>query len=71
MYFDEAVAERVADGAHVHLAAMAIRLRVKGLERAVLVSNATPLAGLPDGEYEWVHEPVFVRDGSCCVDETF
>lgn len=65
MYFDEIVAELIADGVHVHPVVMAILLRVKGLERMVLVSDAAPLAGLPDGEYEWGHKPVFVWDGSC------
>jgi N-acetylglucosamine-6-phosphate deacetylase len=50
---------------HVHPAVMAILLRIKGLERVALVSDASPLAGLPDGEYEWEHKTVFVRDGSC------
>ncbi|MEA3367997.1 MAG: N-acetylglucosamine-6-phosphate deacetylase, partial [Planctomycetota bacterium] len=65
MYFDEIVAELIADGVHVHPAVMAILLRVKGVERVALVSDASPLAGLPDGEYKWEHKPVFVRDGSC------
>jgi N-acetylglucosamine-6-phosphate deacetylase len=65
MYFDEIVAELIADGVHVHPAVMAILLRVKGVERVALVSDASPLAGLPDGEYEWEHKPVFVRNGSC------
>ncbi len=65
MYFDQIVAQLIADGVHVHPAVMAILLRVKGLERVALVSDAAPLAGLPDGEYEWEHKSVFVRDGSC------
>jgi N-acetylglucosamine-6-phosphate deacetylase len=65
MYFDEIVAELIADGVHVHPAVMAILLRIKRLERVALVSDAAPLAGLPDGEYEWEHKPVFVQDGSC------
>jgi N-acetylglucosamine-6-phosphate deacetylase len=65
MYFDEVVAELIADGVHVHPAVIAILLGVKGLERVALVSDAAPLAGLPDGEYQWGHKPVFVRDGSC------
>jgi N-acetylglucosamine-6-phosphate deacetylase len=65
MAFDEIVAELIADGLHVHPAAMAILLRVKGLERVALVSDASPLAGLPDGEYEWEHKPIFVRDNAC------
>lgn len=65
LYFDQIVAQLIADGVHVHPAVMAILLRVKGVERVVLVSDASPLAGLPDGEYEWEHKPVFVRDGTC------
>ena len=65
MYFDEIVAELIADGVHVHPTVMAILLRVKGLELVALVSDAAPLAGLPDGEYEWEHKSVFVRNGSC------
>ncbi|MBL7064546.1 MAG: N-acetylglucosamine-6-phosphate deacetylase [Anaerolineae bacterium] len=65
MYFDEIVAQLIADGVHVHPAVMAILLRVKGVKRVALVSDASPLAGLPDGEYEWEHKPVFVRGGSC------
>lgn len=65
MYFDEIVAQLIADGVHVHPAAMTLLLRVKGLERVALVSDAAPLAGLPDGDYEWEHKPIVVRDGSC------
>jgi N-acetylglucosamine-6-phosphate deacetylase len=65
MYFDEIAAELIADGVHVHPAVMAILLRIKGMERVVLVSDASPLAGLPDGTYEWARKRVFVRDGSC------
>jgi len=65
LYFDQIVAQLIADGVHVHPVVMAILLRVKGVERVALVSDAAPLAGLPDGEYEWEHKPVFVRDGTC------
>jgi len=65
MYFDEIVAELIADGVHVHPAAMAILIRAKGVERIALVSDAAPLAGLPDGEYEWEHKPVIVQGGVC------
>jgi N-acetylglucosamine-6-phosphate deacetylase len=65
LHFDEIVAELVADGVHVHPAAMSILLQAKGIERVALVSDASPLAGLPDGEYEWGRRTVFVRDHSC------
>jgi N-acetylglucosamine-6-phosphate deacetylase len=62
---DEITAQLIADGLHVHPAVMRILLRAKGLDRVVLVSDASPLAGLPDGEYEWEHKPIYVRDSSC------
>lgn len=68
MYYDQIAAQLIADGIHVHPAAMDILLRVKGLDRVVLISDAAPLAGLPQGEYEWEHKPVFVRDGVCLLE---
>jgi len=65
LFFDQIVAELIADGLHIHPAVLAIALRAKGLERVALVSDASPLAGLPDGQYEWEHKPVFVSHGSC------
>jgi N-acetylglucosamine-6-phosphate deacetylase len=65
LFFNEIVAELIADGLHIHPAVLTITLRAKGIERVVLVSDASPLAGLPDGRYEWEHKPVFVRNGSC------
>ncbi len=50
---DEIVAQLIADGHHVHPAAMRILIRAKGVERVCLVSDATPPAGLPPGRVEW------------------
>ena len=65
MHFDQVFGELIADGIHIHPVAMDILLRVKGLDRVVLISDAAPIAGLPDGEYEWEHKPVFIKDGRC------
>jgi N-acetylglucosamine-6-phosphate deacetylase len=65
LYFEEIIGELIADGIHVHPAVMAILLRVKGLDRVALVSDAAPLAGLPEGAYEWEHKTIYVKDGSC------
>jgi N-acetylglucosamine-6-phosphate deacetylase len=59
----DATVELIADGVHVHLAVMAMLLRLKGIDKAVLVSDGIPLAGLGDGEFELQGEPVQVRDG--------
>jgi N-acetylglucosamine-6-phosphate deacetylase len=41
--------ELIADGVHVHPAAMAVLARAKGAHGVVLVSDATRAAGLPEG----------------------
>jgi N-acetylglucosamine-6-phosphate deacetylase len=65
LYFEEIVAQLIADGVHIHPAVVELLIRVKGTERVALVSDAAPLAGLPDGEYEWAGQRVFVDDGAC------
>jgi N-acetylglucosamine-6-phosphate deacetylase len=65
MYFDQIYAELIGDGVHVDPVAMEILIRVKGLDKVVLVSDSSPLAGLPDGDYEWGHKPVLVRNRRC------
>lgn len=65
LYYPEIVAELIADGVHVHPAVMMLLFRIKGLDRVCLVSDASPFAGMPDGEYEWEHKPLFVREGAC------
>ncbi len=65
LYFPEIIAELIADGVHVHPAVMSLLLRVKGLEQVALVSDAAPLAGLPEGAYEWAGHQIHVQDGAC------
>lgn len=65
LYYDQIVAQLIADGHHVHPAAMALLLRIKGADRVCLISDAAPLAGLPPGEYEWGSATVVVDDGVC------
>jgi N-acetylglucosamine-6-phosphate deacetylase len=51
---DEIVAQLIADGFHVHPAAMRLLLKAKGTERVCIVSDAVPTAGLPAGSsIEW------------------
>ncbi|GAB4401136.1 MAG: N-acetylglucosamine-6-phosphate deacetylase [Anaerolineales bacterium] len=60
---DGATAELIADGVHVHPAAMRVLLRCLGAERIVLVTDASPGAGLPDGSYRWLEQTVRVQHG--------
>ncbi len=61
---DSATAELIADEWHVHPAAMKILYRCVGLDRVVLISDAMPGAGLPDGEYVLAGQSVLVHAGS-------
>jgi len=48
---DGVYAELIADGVHVHPAAMDILVRCKGRDRVVLVTDNSSMVGMPDGIY--------------------
>ena len=48
---DNIFAELILDGIHIHEAIFRIALKSKGVDRINLITDATSLAGLPDGEY--------------------
>lgn len=55
---DELSASFIADGHHLDLATLAVLARCKGPKRTIMVSDASPLAGLPPGVYgEWAVDP--------------
>jgi N-acetylglucosamine-6-phosphate deacetylase len=55
---DELSASFIADGHHLDFATLAVLARSKGPARAILISDASPLAGLPPGAYgEWAVDP--------------
>lgn len=61
---DEIIAELIADGHHVHPAAMRILVRAKGVERVCLVSDAAPAAGSPPGTYSWEGYELHIEGGA-------
>jgi len=60
---DDAYAELIADGFHVHPALWPIITRTKPADRLVLVSDALPLAGMGDGPTSVGGLDVVVRGG--------
>jgi N-acetylglucosamine-6-phosphate deacetylase len=55
---DALTASFIADGHHVDLDTLRVLARAKGPDRTVLVSDASPLAGLPPGVYgDWAVDP--------------
>jgi N-acetylglucosamine-6-phosphate deacetylase len=64
---DGVTAELIADGVHVHPAAMSVLLRCLGRERVVLVSDAMAGAGLSEGTYQLLGREVTVRAGKALL----
>jgi len=63
MLRDELYAELIADGVHVHPAAMRLLIRLKGRKRVILVTDSMSAADMPDGRYTFGGHDVTVRDG--------
>lgn len=63
---NEAVtADIIVDGLHVDPAVVDLFLRVKGMDRALLITDAISATGMPDGTYHLGSYEVRVRDGRC------
>jgi N-acetylglucosamine-6-phosphate deacetylase len=64
---EQLTADIIADGIHVAPEVVKLFLRAKGVERAVLITDATAAAGMPDGTYQLGPIQVEVKDGRCTV----
>ncbi|MGD0568276.1 MAG: N-acetylglucosamine-6-phosphate deacetylase [Candidatus Sulfotelmatobacter sp.] len=61
-------ADIIVDGIHVAPEVVQIFLRAMGRDRAVLITDATAAAGMPDGTYQLGPLQVEVKDGKCTLD---
>jgi N-acetylglucosamine-6-phosphate deacetylase len=57
---EDLYAELIADGIHVAPPLVRLWLKAKGPDRAILVTDAMPAAGMPDGDYTLAGQPVTV-----------
>jgi N-acetylglucosamine-6-phosphate deacetylase len=64
---DELTADIIVDGIHVAPEIVKLFLQAKGIDRAVLITDATAAAGMPDGDYQLGPIPVQVKDGRCTI----
>jgi N-acetylglucosamine-6-phosphate deacetylase len=62
---DALTADMIVDGIHVDPAVVQVFLRAKGVERAVLITDAISATGMPDGRYQLGPIEVDVKDGKC------
>jgi N-acetylglucosamine-6-phosphate deacetylase len=60
---DAVVGELIPDGYHVHPVAMDVLIRCKGFDKVCTITDSTPLAGLPDGEFDWEGRKIIKRNG--------
>jgi N-acetylglucosamine-6-phosphate deacetylase len=65
---NQLTADIIADGIHVAPEVVQLFLQAKGVERAVLITDATAAAGMPDGTYQLGPIQVLVKDGKCTMD---
>jgi N-acetylglucosamine-6-phosphate deacetylase len=61
-------ADIIADGIHLAPAVVQLFLQSKGVERAVLITDAISATGMPSGRYQLGPIQVDVKDGKCTLD---
>lgn len=65
---DRIFCEIISDGIHLHADILKLIIRMKGLDRTILVTDAMRAAGLPDGEYDLGGQSISVKDGIARTD---
>jgi N-acetylglucosamine-6-phosphate deacetylase len=65
---DDVYAEAICDGVHVHPVIVRLWLKMKGDERAILMTDGMSATGMPDGNYMLGDFSVEVKDGVCLSD---
>ncbi|HEY7269068.1 MAG TPA: N-acetylglucosamine-6-phosphate deacetylase [Dehalococcoidia bacterium] len=58
-------AELILDGVHVHPAAARALFRARGVEGVALITDGSPMTGMPDGTYERAGRTLTVEGGAC------
>jgi N-acetylglucosamine-6-phosphate deacetylase len=65
---NQLTADIITDGIHVAPEVVQLFLQAKGVDRAVLITDATAAAGMPEGTYQLGPLQVQVKDGRCTMD---
>ena len=68
MTCDQAYAEVICDGQHLHPAIVKLIYRSKPRDKMVLITDSLAAAGSPDGEYSLAGAKYIVKNG-CCINE--
>ena len=62
-------AECITDGLHVSKAAVLALYKALGSDRMIIISDSLRTTGLPDGEYMFGGQPIYMVDGICRIKE--
>lgn len=66
---DNAYAEFICDGEHLHPAILRMAYRMKPADKLLLVTDSMEATGCPDGEYAIAGQKVFVKNGRAVNEE--
>ena len=61
--YDELKVQLIADGIHVHPVTIKFLMKLKGANGIIIISDATYVAGQPDGEYDFSGKKIYVKNG--------
>lgn len=61
-------AQVIADGVHLHPAIVKMLIKMKGIGKTILITDASQAAGMPDGRYHLGEQPVTVENGIARTD---
>lgn len=66
---DNAYAEFICDGEHLHPAILRLAYRMKPADKLLLITDSMEATGCPDGEYAIAGQKVFVKNGRAVNEE--
>ncbi len=65
---DRIWAQIIVDGVHVHPAVVKLLIKVKGVDRTIMITDAIRATGMPNGDYALGDQMVHVKDGVARTD---
>ena len=66
---DTVTAEIICDGFHISPSNLRLAFKLLGEDRSVIISDALRSADIPDGEYNFAGQMIFVRDGKALLED--
>ena len=66
---DTATAELICDGFHIAPSNLRLAFKMLGEDRSIIISDSLRSADLPDGEYNFAGQMIYVRDGKALLED--